>query len=498
MLGNGFGHALRMNSAIFRETGTFRDQVRRPMISNVNENHINHIANVSKGGTSFTPGILAGISGQILMPSTVPESNIFIPGGWGSSRFRVMMEILVSESSLARVRKVLVGYTDILDIDAAAQMISPNTVIYINNIITLRDTWTNGELYTTVQSNDQLLNGVWDAGSAQPAREILIRPEDVVRGMGTPALINKFSELGIQQTNNWGSTFVNGGLLNNRINNSPASYLSSVINAGIQANDMLAADMAGGVVNMDQIALGAGGLLMENTIYNDPVLRNLTEMAHSFTTTGGITVGELQAIFPNFSAISRIFPAKQSDFTKIITSADSESWTSVTQEAIIGSRLAQVIPAIMFETLIARSRFVFTNMTVGGMASITAIEDGTTTSMVEMSNSALQQGFTHMARRICHEVDPAISDNGHMPYHIDIYCDPMSDIRMNIQISNIAVPFTAPCFCDHLTSQVVTNNQFALPKMANDFSTLLNTITLMVEDSKNPSPLTFMGNTGLF
>jgi hypothetical protein len=496
MLANGFNHKLRLNKAVFRETGTFGQQVRRPLISNVNESHIHHIANVSRGGTIFTPGILAGISGQVLMPTTTPESIIEIPHGWGTSRFRYMLDIIVSENSLSRVRKILIGYTDMKAINMAASFLAPETVLYVNNIVTIRDSWVNGVHQSVVQQNDQLLNGVWDINSHTPNKEVLIRPEDVVRGMGTPSLINEFGSMGIQTTNDWGSTFVNGGLLNNRINNSPASYLSSVINAGIRANDMLAADMTN--CSMDQIAVGASSLLLENSIHTDPVLQTLAQMAHSFQTTGGITIGELCCIMPELQLKAQIYQAQNSDFTKITSATDSENWSSMTTETIIASRLTQVVPAIMFESLVARSRFIFTNMTPNGKPTITPNEDGTTQPMVEMSSQAMENAYYLMANRICDEVHPAISDGGHLAYWIDVYCDPMSDIRLNININNYNVPYVAPCFCDHLTSQLVTNNTMALPKMSNDFSNLLNTITLMVEDSKRPTAKTFFGTSTLF
>lgn len=486
----GFNHGIKLISAIFREAPTHSQQYRRPYHSHVNDSHINHIAQVTNMGQVIVPTALASISSQILIPSSQVEAPVNIINGWTEKRFRFIIELLVSETNQSRVRKVLTGYTSHLGVAMITKSLDPMMTLHLNSIITITDTIMNGQMSSVVRENDQLLSGVWDTGN-NSQRDYTLRPEDVVRGMGSGGLVNQFGSA--DMVLDYGSTFANGVNRSNRQNTLPSAYLSNVLNAGMQAEGLAEQD---GIQHMDVMAANASGIAMERTIHGDPILASLARLSHAFTHYGAVTFSEMCNEVRGLEETARVYVNSDSKHSMLVQSNDSEDWIKMTPEAIIGTQLAQMIPSIMFDNFLALAAFTMTNHTADGSVHITPFNDVQLLTYVDGVD--VVDRFRRMTSRLMHEVIPGISHGNTLPFYIEVICDPFSNIQMQININGYPVPYTQPCFSDSLTSSLMTKNSMILPTMSKDFNNILSNIALMATEASKPKQQIFTGNTSLW
>lgn len=282
------GDNVKIRSMLIQQTGTFHDVYNRAFQMELNEHALESIRNRLRtaGKGRITPNSFRGISAGILAPvsQVTGRDKIHIPEGWGESRCRFMMEVVVESRLGGEDVYYFQGFSSYLGLTRSGN-IDENMPWYINGFIRVqrveRMTPRGPEYFGIVKESAQVIDGrlVYDGDN----RVELMRTVDVFSNMQQRFLSNGYPENIDDYRTRLNSPA--DAIFARRADNLPGQYLSSTLET--YRRNIPALDF--GVDNDNILARTQQELASDIALLEDnPFLRQLavikqTDVATSFT-----------------------------------------------------------------------------------------------------------------------------------------------------------------------------------------------------------------------
>lgn len=486
------GHMMsfRVNKLILVETPGYNNMVTRPYEATMDGYAINQAKEVMQYGRYTDVGHIGKVATSLIRPSGSEMEASTITEGWGSSRLRFLLEIDLFSEVGPTTRKIIQGYTSHVGVNFFTKTIDHQMHLYFNNVITLRRSvyyTPHGEQERwSIAEADQILMGTADFnfnGSSTVTKTL--RPEDIF-------VSASHSGAGGDVLDMTTGFYASPIKRNNRKNNIPSNYLSSVMK-GYQS----AFSNNGFSDNLETSNAfdTAAGYLVENSVSSDQFFSRLLMNTSSFNEGGFVTYGELLSLSPEIDSNAIIVPLRNvmedpnQQFNPI--HGGGEHWQGSNNETLWASILLQALPGLMMDSFITRIAFRATNeerahdAVLGHVMRIVNVDSFTPG--VDMTP------FIETFRmRAIAEIIGGLTTNNTINYILEASIDLVGETRLKISVlSGPYFEFVAPSFADGRFTSVITHNQDHEQRLAYDLTTLCGDL-----DVGNPAVNnTFTGET---
>lgn len=461
---------------LFIPTGTYEAQYYRPFESNLTSDSLEHLKRRTRDGQNLEANALAGAASGFLAPTAQAQGDVSIANGWGEKRYRFIIELNVDQFGL-KLKQILTGYTDHLGtgtMTATGYVVDPNMALYINNVMTLRETvqYTNrGQMSTwSVLDNSQLVREANNMQQMQgqfgmvPCTNTLLRPYDVFCRLSSFALEENESAAVID----YRTGVTNGLEKSQRRNGGSATYLSRVLKSHQGAlRDM---SLTGNPMN---VADAAADTVSEGDVYDDPALHILTARS-DLLSTGAVSYGQMCQIIGNFDNSAAFLSQRDVVTTPGMsqhTAGSKEHWGGCNRETLAATILNNSVSNIMADTLLTQAWFHAHNQTPTGEIVVSFNPEAPYKTFSTALNPAEHAEVFRF--RLAHEVLMEISHRNQIPFMVDMRVDLLGETHVTISLDGYPpVEYAVPSFCDALSAPIVASNQNTLNTLATDIETL--------------------------
>lgn len=473
----------RLIRSLFFQTGTYQDQMRRPLNSGgIGLNTISNLEVATQGGTNLTRSAVASVANDIIRPAAEHEGIAAIDHGWGESRASFMIEFSQPVAGGLEIRKVMTGYTNYLGVSQSGAM-DPAMILYINSVMTLRTKMLHtqaGNVLTMIPSmSETILSGQFTQGGTMP-NEFSLRPMDIYTQMSSAADVMGFAGEGA--TFDMRSTFAGGPVLSDRGHSFNASYVSKMLNAA-QKGFQLQED---GLADLTAVYREASAIMGERAISADPLLDQLMA-TDGLWNKGAVNWSRMTALFPDidqkttmiFSGGAHARPGAMPHVR-----GQTEHWYGSNQETLLATQISQTIPGLMMENMIGNIGIVITNDTIGSQPIVTIAREPL--SLTE--NIDLVFYVERFKQFVQTELIPGITFNNNACVTAHITADIYGETSISISFNHGPfIDYVSPTFCDNRFSALVTYSPQVLDGIKRDFSNIIASIGTGSQTRSMPS-----------
>jgi len=435
------------------ESGTYNDQVLRPYTANADPQRVMQLVETTFNGRNFSPSNLAGIAGQILLPSAQNCGVVPISNGWGNSRFRFLMRVECGGAFGNDTVYILTGYTDHADASFSG-LLDPGMRLFFNNMIAMNvitEMTPMGPVERLRLANaSHILSDTFNNNLTA------LRPEDV---------FSNLSAAMYGSPTDYRTNFRMGNKLSRRNNGSAPTYLGNTLNAyrqatsGAEPYDDLASTMS-----------NASGLVRESTVTSVTPLFILSN-ATQWNTTNYITYQELINLSPTVDNVTHIQFAKTM-LNPVPVRGSTEYLHGVTPETIAVSTLSQAVPALMMDCVLTSVWFTITNDTIGGYPEFVY------GNAAGFSNVDLEPFLQAFQDRFVAEIYNDLTRGNQIVVSLEVNIDVRGDAFFSINFDNNGpVDYAVPTFADAILAPVLTNDTADLANLSNTISHLSDQLT---------------------
>ncbi len=469
----------RITKLLVQETGAYHDMYRRTYATDYSVDIQNIFNERLHHQPQFTPTLVAGVAGQFLTVNSAPEKDINIPNGFGTRRFRFLLEVTMTDLMGNKSIEIVSGYSDAFQVTlntGSGNHIDPNMIFNINSIISISETteWTptGRQVHRQIIDNSHLLVDRNSQGMRSAVREETMRPEDLFSHMS----MSHASAAVLQHGYDARTTLSTRPVKSNRQNNVASNYVAKSLEAfnGAWVTNQLSENPS----NLYTEALGLAG---ERETTTDPFLRVLQQVRGVATVSTMFTLNDLEKLDPGCTRNNQVF--KPTIFKEAQRAATDnrhmdngmQTWDGTTVESQIATVLMQSVPSIMMELMLTGVEFQATNKMLTTRENVVNIEGH----LAFVEGVDMPPYLRTLERRLAFEVMNGISKGGMIDYHIKMRVDILHEAQIQITVyGRPPALFKAPAFCDALYVPVVTNNHEHAIGIANDFEHLsLNLIS---------------------
>lgn len=443
---------------------------------------------------TVTAGDLAGFASQILSPSARPEREVWVPNGWNEKRFRFLLEVeCISESGT--LSYVITGYTSNAEISYSG-IISPEMDLFFNNLM----------IFRYVNVNDPRSGQFIRVKKLMSCNQIIVSRDDYQNYDGraplsrlsrpnyklsmTPAnvlglLEVKNGSFPVLDTRAWAGAGTGVNLVNRR-NNLASFYLAQTAQSlytGVADTQYQSSGFTDEDQRERQIFSRAreAAQRFEPNPYEDHFLLALSRT--DYADRGYVSFAAMTEVFGrDFDTCCNVvmgetFMTGSSGMTAHeirFGSHDVVSWDSQLKETEIASYLAQAVPTMMIECLMAQVTFNATNMVhefgISGCRSQIEVVDSKML-LADIDDVALIQMF---ADRFIDYIANDISYNDRIGYSLSMSVEMAGETRISIQLEGgHEYHYYTPSYCDNLFPPTLTTESDRLDNLAQDISRLV-------------------------
>lgn len=477
------GHSKTKNiiieSMLFRASGTYSPQFHRPYSINPDYANVNGLVEaVAQSVAGRTqPGHLAGVVNGMFSISSTPESSVpvAIANGWETQRATFILKVRCIYQTGGSVQFQIQGHTDHFGINKFTNSIDPMMVLYINNIVTLRNNQQhsiNGS-YTqdVVIGNSHLIFDQNDGDFMNPGSKSLLRPFDIYQMTDANAV----------QASGEGTLFNTSNAVNRvakmsrRGNDVATNYASQLINTCMNVTSQ-----AYMTENDQALAATGASHLREAMPTNNDFLNLLAQHSATGMVSGSFRWRDLLKLDATLD--DRVIFSEEDNrgnfFTILNQVGDTAPWHGSDMNTSWASTLAHSVPAIMSQCGLGTVMFQATNRERG----FGHIEVKDANALGSGDPRALVIAFEQC---MLVEVLNDLSMNDMLSYEISVYCSLVSETRMEISVETHEVyPYAAPTFCDALYAPVITTNQQYSSDLADDLFSLVRDVSSQIQSDR--------------
>lgn len=454
---------VKINRILCHETGTYGRQYRRAFTTQMNGMSEQLIAERIEREGTLTPGALANVANQFIVPQMTPEGTVEIEGvDWNERRMKFVMEVECSFGGLgSKVIMMVMGYTNHLGLGLNGAL-DPDMVFVINSIVTLRETpinTPNGVMISrAVADNSHLLadNNFTGLRSASPIIQRM-RPEDVYVTMGRSHIEDLGNSVYDQRT-----AMTTVAVKSNRRNNIPTNFMASILDNHISAKRM--EDF--GQNPMDAIER-ARSHSHEQSAASDPFLAALSS-ARNGQIGNRFYLRNLLEIDPNVHHVLRASFMSDTRRAQTHMAGQSNDWGGSDNNTLFATILSQSVPSLMMELNITKVKVISTNRHIDGQPK-TAITDLASFTDMDMTMNG-NIFLTRLENEIIRDLTYNNTSDYYFVMEIDLLGESKIDLALNGQINT--EPYVTPSFTDALLVPCVTTDDSRATTLAGDFESL--------------------------
>ncbi len=488
------------NGFIAVETGTYQAQGLRPFKSNTNEAVVSALRQATQDGLNLGVAAVQEIASDVIVPQAMVESEVMIPYGFTSRRFRLLCRVNESHPFIkgTNTQRVFFGYSDHCDVAIGGKELPDEMRIYFNSETIIQEsvipTPHGPQTQARIIGSNQIISPVNMVGGqngmfTRPSN-FLIRPEDNFNLMQTKAVAKNLQDNGIVDVKidtsyDYRTMVGEGGSFkySMRKDTSPVRYLSSSLGAyqharseyndSMRESDTLLFNKGS---DPTEVLLGeAANMCRNHAIQSNTFLGILREHA-GFMEKGYVTWGRLKQLFPELAnpAVTRFAMNRGESVRKVSQAHHSQAFTGADNTAIAVSLLSQAIPSIMMDTFFRSVSFAVTNGHGPNEYVFEIFENGTQ-SIIQ--NFAMLPYIQQLERRIKVDILNNISRGNQIPFRISCSSDLAGETIVDISLGSDPVErYVAPTFADSLFSPVITCNQNLSNEIANGITWLVRSV----------------------
>lgn len=462
----GYGYAkVEIVKFILQETGTYNQQWRRSFESNLTHQIQNNILENCDQAGRITPGLLTGIANQFIKPSATPERPVMIANGWDTRRFRFFMEVH-SQSHMGTTQiQYVTGYTDYAG-GTATGALDPNMIFYINAVNTtkssIRTTPMGSQTVQSMMDSSHLLykqdyQGIYGTNITHK-----MRPEDVFVGMQNADLQSDAAETGMNSDfQDIRTHLTTRPVKASRRHASSPVYVAGILDSYVQTKR---SDVAG--VSSLELYDTAGQHMAAARVNEDPFVKKLMDS----TGKGGMfTYNELLRIDPTIDSRKIIAPLTPALRATLHQAGQTNGWQGSDYETQFATTLSQAVPGYMLDNCFQSIRFRATNDGAHGI--IVHVVDYASL-MQGLDPAPFLAAFTFTTQKTLLQ---DLTFNNQINFTLEMSCNLIGDTNIQLSLNGgPVVPYVAPCFCDALTSPLITADFTKFNALAHDLSIVVD------------------------
>lgn len=459
---------IRVESLVLAESATYRDQFLRPYVTEVKGDLTDRIGERFQKARRFTPTMLANIANQFIVPDSRPRGIIEIPHGWDERRGRFILTLEITVGTGDRLRQVVMGYTNTTGF-TSSHRVDSDMEFYINNTYmlvekTVRTNRGYRSVYAPTSMNDVLADRDNAGARRRSDRRYTIRPEDIYSTIDAEQTLDMVDDLTDLRT-----TLHRSAIKSRSSNRIGSRYMAGVLNSrqkAIELNDH--------GNNPAEINATAQGYVQEAYASEDLFMRRLTDIQDldEATTTSFFTFRHLLAIDPD--AQRAVNCNLYDDNTLAVT--DYRRYDNINdmngqeEEDRIAALIATAVPALMMENCIHQINFQAHNQDHG---TDFVFVPSKTNSMVDDLD---MKSFTDMfEERLIDELLVPITADNRYDIGIELTCRVFGEINFTLfWDGKKRGRYIFPCFCNALSSPIITDDIHDVKKIARDFNDLFD------------------------
>lgn len=336
------------------------NQVIRPLTSNLDSSTISGLQTLieRQNVTKFTPNLLNGFAGRILVPSTQASGDVSIANGWGTQRYAFTLVIRARMNTGANSRYYVNGYSESPDLVSYGGAKNPNMVFYIDSVTKanlLEIQHLGGTVVTEVpaESNHLLTSTNYAVPLNQTANLYSMLPNEIVATLYVNASLGSNGSPAHYQ--NHIQDITPEAKLSTFGNCSPTNYITRTLNGfstALQAEGYM--DTFAGILSNSQ------GEMPESMPTQDPFMAALARAQNTPLATSSFTLAHLSAIDPSF----HIADTRYQHHGVVDSYRDpnaTASWAGQSREATMASLIASCMPYFLVSSSLSFLNFKATN-----------------------------------------------------------------------------------------------------------------------------------------
>lgn len=460
---------VRITKLVFVQTGTYNDLLARPYQTDItDQNTILRLQEATEGGTNVTSAALATVAGSVIRPAAHAEGVIPILNGWSTPRLRFFMEIEYdAPMGGVKLTQILCGYTDYVGVTPSGN-VDPNMRLFFNSSIKLRHVMEMSPVGRVVRPNVVEATHLLHDPVADPETGFsqhttyTMRPEDLFNRM-------EHSLLPAGEVRDLRSELIpSQRIKKSRLsNNYSPTYLSQVLQAyqSVTAEDDYTA-------SEKNIFRQARGQVREGLLSDDMALRLLSNYSQ-LNECGSLTYGELLAIDPTLEGRA-IFnlpgPIQQQTMHR---TGQTEYWDGPNAETVAATILANALPALMMDHMLAKLAISATNEVIGGGYDIRVLGAVGFSDKIDLSPYV-----ENLLRRFEIEILRDLTRNNEFSINLLVHADIIGETRIRIELNGQGeVEYVMPSFCNALVAPVLTRNQQTVAELTSDVEGIMGSLS---------------------
>ncbi len=488
--------AMYITDIIWRPTGTYNNMFLRPYQMTLDNDYYNRQFGTIVDAVAHTPignldgGALATSLAGVFGISQAPESTnaIGIANGWGEKRYTFVLEVRCEYQTGGSTLYKIQGYTDYTGLNLNTFSIDPNMVLYINNIMVLREDvrrTASGNVMTPVLVSDQKL--MFDNGASfDHVSTELIRPADVYQIVDYKAMVDAGDTSRVFNT---GNTINALPKFSRKSNDVPTTFAANMLNAALTC-------IPNGNINNDAaLRKDAMSYLRENSTVSNEFLHRLADHQATGIASGSFRWRDLTTLDP--SILSRHDCMKVVEDSETFdnsfatvqhTAGSSEWWHGANVESRWAATLTHAVPSILMACGLGSVAFVATNHS--GQTQVKILNGDS------FSGFNAEANFMKFSSRLTREILTDLSYSDSMGYYVEVFCTFGGDTKVRVSVNGgNSIDYVAPTFCDSLFSPVVTSNSAHSSGLATNLYDLTKDIaSAVMETNVTQSSLTSLSS----
>lgn len=448
------GKQIRLVSMIIQETGTYARNYSRPYMTNTTDESLTEletrIGDVCRGDpiAKIGGGILSGLAGNLVIPSSAWDHEIIIPNGWDTKRFRFILQVEVDLHFGTNVYYIQ-GYSEDLSISMQGTF-DPRMMFYINSYICINRAQDYsglgpGGFRDVVVESAQVIDGRIHSQNSPSVYGL--RPEDMFTGIQSNYTKGAYATYGEAKISDDRENRAGEVFRSTRSNGIPSGYLGRLIECHRSASTL--ADYGSGQADILNRSIQNS---YEGTMYENPFIQALSNLT-GITGTTSFTLEDLELLDPTFG--SRIDRHELDETVRMSHHGDTdENWANATLETQQATIITQSVSGLMLDNMLVYAGFHCTTLTFDGRPETRVFPD-----TQAVSTGDMRKYVSRFITRFETEVLPDITQNGQIPVDIIVEADLYGETKVQISLDgNPHELYITPSFCDALMAPVVTTN----------------------------------------
>lgn len=451
---------------IIAESGTYQDQFLRPYKTEIRGDLLDRIDERFQKSKRFTPSILAQIANQFMVPDMNPRGVIEVPAGWSERRGRFILTLEIHIGTGDKMKQVVMGYTN--SVGFTTRNVDHDMEFYVNNTFMLQERKIpNGRggyqsVYMPSHASD-VLSDRDNAGLRRRGDKLYtMRPEDIYSALDAEQTLELVDDVTDLRT-----TLSKNAVKSANSNRIGSRYMSKVLDSRRKAIDNM--EYGNSVLDVNATAQG---YVQESYTSDDVFLRAISNIRGTSTTVDNFTFDDLLKMDPEADrrTETKLFDELSRDMTMF--SQQSNQLDGQEREDQIAALVQIAVPALMMETGLHAINFQIHNQgTEGGFIFIP------TDAKSLVQDVDLTWFVDQFEERLIDELMYPITADDRYDIGLQVKCRVFGEVDFTLFYGGQDMGrYVFPCFCNSLTSPILTDNRKDIRDTSRHFNDLFDEI----------------------